>query len=140
MIYIPRWLIFFISLASYELRFTFTDSKWAHYVENLTATISLTSNFANEFNFKHVLVLLFDSSDSSLGRLRLSPNPETPLRLCTGTLHSVARAAPHGHPHGAPFSSSRLLASSPFPRLLFLVSSPLSRGRFADCEAAGRGR
>ena len=62
--------MFFISLASYELRFTFTDSKWAHYVENLTATISLTSNFANEFNFKHVLVLLFDSSDSSLGPLR----------------------------------------------------------------------
>ena len=133
--------MFFISLASYELRFTFTDSKWAHYVENLTATISLTSNFANEFNFKHVLVLLFDSSDSSLGPLRLSPNREI---LCAGTLHSVARAAPHGHPHGAPFS---------LPRLLFLVSFSLPRLRLvavalliarlrgvADEEAGGRSR
>jgi hypothetical protein len=32
------------------------NSKWTHYVECLTDSVSLTSNFANDANFKHVLV------------------------------------------------------------------------------------
>jgi len=34
----------------------YIPSKWPHYVECLTPSVSLTSNFANVVNFKHVLV------------------------------------------------------------------------------------
>ena len=34
----------------------YIPSKWPHYVECLTLSVSLTSNFANVVNFKHVLV------------------------------------------------------------------------------------